>query len=529
MSISETETSSSEQTASSSLDTEQHRSALGAAGTSSAVRHGCKCDESGRPIGAGVFGGGGDFVERLTSWSEHHAKLLGVGLLVFVVGMTWLLMWHSSLRQRQPVTVDYTELPAEIVFGGKTFPGQYFRGLEATRRAKHADLITEVRDVIAAGEAPAFLLGNTASPKQNLAASLRELFLAYAPHGAAASQSDALYKSLPTGDVWGISPATLVPVESILKELSPAMERLRSELDNTETAFEFVLLEAEDGSVYPDPNIPDLMRLFAAVSEYDIARALNAGQLDDAIKILASTWRIADLASSLENVVTRDEVRAIRLRCLNVLQTIVLHPQFAKQHLESVRAMLYKTLSVAPNEPRLWIGDRATGMRVYEIAIRYGLDEALEADELDAIESSQIGFDRVVINLYKTISADEVTYLRAMRKIIELSAQPYYQRKRDVLEIETKIAALWQANNEAVIAYFLTRHIADTMQALAYEQAAMEATFIAVSLALNQNVNTKLLDPVSGQNYIIKTQDGKVQVSVPEQPYTFRVAKIDGE
>lgn len=498
--------------------------------TSAAVQSGCRCDETATASGsAGGSAGGsasgagavadtvpGSLVDRLTAWSDQHSRLLGFGLLAFVVVLTLLMLWHSSVRQRRNTPIDYRSLPAEIAFGGRTFPGDYFRGLEATRKTKNPDLVTEIRDVIVAGKAPAFVFGNTVPREHNVAASLREAFLTY----TADTPSVVLLRQHLTPEPLVIAPQSFITLEPVLNALAPLLDALRQSLMSEGAAFEFVLLDSESG-VYPDPNLPDYLRLFADATEYNVARAVAEERLTDALTFLAGTFRLCALASQLENVAIRYEVQSARQRAILALQATLLHAKAGRAEIEFGRRILAETREAYPSDAKLWSGDRASGMRVYDLAIRNGLEAALEDDEIDEIDDL-VGLGKITLKLHRTIERDEVAYLQAMREVLGLCHKPYFERRDAVMAIENRIASIWESQQEAVIAYFLTRSLDSAMQTFAYDRSMIEVAFLALTLGLGESAESTP-DPLAGKPYRIESKDGKAIVTDSERQCEFRV------
>ena len=82
-----------------------------------------------------------------------------------------------------------------------------------------------------------------------------------------------------------------------------------------------------------------------------------------------------------------------------------------------------------------WIGDRAQGLHTYEL-IRDGyLTSLLSRSEL-ALLNEDRQFNAFLRATTENVDADELFYLRTMRRIIQECAQPFFHRKLTLQQLE---------------------------------------------------------------------------------------------
>lgn len=496
-------------------------SALGSGVTSSAVRSGCRCDTTSEK--KAMRGGGSTFGTRdiFAEWGDRYSKQIGAAFMVFCLSLAALMMWQTQLRRKGAPPLNYNLLPAKVTFGGTVFPGEYFRGIESTYRVKNSPLIDEIKLVIEAGQAPAFIFGNTVSPEQNVAVFLKKAYENTLPSREESAVYQSLRASLPAEN-WDFQTALLKAQEPMWNIFSERNENARRLIGHTDAAFEFVMIDGDYGA-YPDPDLFLYLRTYADLAEYDIAYQLQSGQLDTALYLLAFTFRLCTLAAHLENEAVRYEVKQVRERALVILQSLLQNPQRTKSHLQYARDILQLTLSSWKSDEGVWIGNRASGMRVYEITRRFGIEEALEPDEIDELKNALGDLKKIKSQLFRTIDKDEVTYLRAMHDIIALCESPYCKRSEVLDEIDAHIATQWEMGNQAMIAHFLLRGIGDAMAAFAHDLALVESAEMALSLALELPVDKTKLNPQYGKPYLITQEKNRISVTNYQQSRGFTV------
>jgi hypothetical protein len=210
----------------------------------------------------------------------------------------------------------------------------------------------------------------------------------------------------------------------------------------------------------------------------------------------------------------------LRLKTLDTLQAVLLSPNLTKDDLQYIHDMLKEQLNNWTADKEMWIGDRASGMKVYNMIMQYGLDKGLEPDEIEKLQKRGI-YDIVNKNLLKKTTPDEIFYLQAMRTIIDEAQRPFYKRVTALNQIEDQLRLKYGTEDEPYIAEFLLRGVADMMQYCALDRTRCETAFLAVEASLGDTASITT-ETIYGNDYEIKKTKTEVIVTYPRNLKPFR-------
>lgn len=426
--------------------------------------------------------------------SDWSAKaVLFVGTFVAACIFVYALFGMITHRTNKPPTRRIAEesvLPAVVRYGGEDLPGKSFVGLEATRTDRNPELIDEVKNVIESGSAPSEIFKNDVPPEMNIAGELRRQFEIYRQNPG---ELESLRRDNPYLED-KVDSTVVRNVADVLERTEPKRLQIRQMLNQKDACFSFEFI-----TLPPDPTQPDLGEIpeteasdflsdYALLEEYAIARSLIDGDIRSAMESLAYIFRLAQLAAEVKNPGIRLQAGQIRLHAMDVLQVVLLDANLKETDLAYLFAMLQEQLDYWTPDADAWIGDRASGMKVYNLIMQYGLDVALEPDELEEMQLRGI-YDSLKRNLSKSLASDQIFYLRSMQLIIESCQRPFYQRLDTLNKVDEQIRETQGTPNETIIAEFLLRGIRDRMFFCSQDRTKCEMATLAMASSLK---NTKI-------------------------------------
>ncbi|MGL4594684.1 MAG: hypothetical protein ACRCUY_08155 [Thermoguttaceae bacterium] len=400
-------------------------------------------------------------------------------------------------------------LPAKVNYGGKTIPGKAFVGMEATRTVQNPELISEIQKVIDSGGLPSEVFQQTIPDEENIASTLSKTFSSYNENPIERQRLEREVSKNP----WGISPKSLEKVNDILPGINQKRDAIRSMLVKPESAFDFQFIENTELGEMPNAEAADFLNDYLLVEEYTMAQALNSDKIGEAIDVLKFVFRLAQLASEIKNTGVRQQVAQIRLHALDMMQAVLLHPKLRRSDLVSLYNMMQEQLDHWSPDTTSWIGERASGLKTYNILLQFGPDLALESDEIDELKERSI-YDSLTKTLSKTFASDQSFYLKSMQQIIDSCAKPYFKRRETLDQINQSFNV--SPGNEALIADLLLRDIDAVMLECALDRAACEAMTLGMSKSLNLPVTTTIrpkatlsTNPLSGHPYDVSSISGE--------------------
>ena len=433
------------------------------------------------------------------NWSEQGALVFGCALGVIIVLYAILGICRSSTKPPKQPLSEASLIPKVVEYGGQKMEGKAFVGIETTRTLKDEQLIAEIKQIADAGGLPSDVFVDDVPDEMNIASELSKLF---GIHKDNPNELNRLRDGIASGD-WKITEETLGRVSDILTRIEPRRLGIRQMLEQADVCFSFEFTQSDEGLI-PDTDGADFMEDYVLLEEYAIARALLEGKVDDAVVSLSYIFRIAQLAAEVRSPEVRSKAAKIRRHALDITQTVVLDPKFRKKNLVDLYEILTEQLEAWTDDAEAWIGDRASGLKVYNLVARFGPEDALEPGEIDELNRRGIleGYTKRK-NLAQVIAEDQVYYLQTMRAVIDECRRPFYLRQSLLNRIYADERRLRNTPEEPIIAGFLLRGISDLMEYIAFDRAECEAALLAMAASLNRPVpsNQFELDPLFGKRY----------------------------
>ena len=416
-----------------------------------------------------------------------------------------------------------------------------FRCVESLRRASSEELVAEVRKIIDQDGLPVDVFADDAvfyenrgeRPPPNIAITLHDRFYVFYDLLNPNDSLERLWDASPIGE-WNIDGQTLESVQVVLVRLESTRQAIRAALMQPRTRFYYIFIYPQslgsrfDVGITINTEASRYLADYALLEEYAIAQALLDGNVDAAIDALKFIFRIAYLATHLRNVGTRSDAAVTRLRAFDVMQRVILDPNFEKAHMIDLRNMLFEEHRNWISEHDTWFGDRTSGIILYHRALTFGPDDAFEEAELDELER------RVTLRTFyrgfeRYHEADQAFYLRTMQKILDVSREPFV-RRQDVLDqiYET----LRRKENtfdhdgiamEPFVANILLQDVENLMVLFSRDQAALHRALVLADASLGQSSIARYHDPFTDEPFEIQRVDDLLSIATPELPRPFRV------
>jgi len=430
-------------------------------------------------------------------WSSQGTLVFGGALGMIIVLYALLGVCRPSKPPRQSYS-ESPSLPKTVEIDGQTMDGQLFVDMETTLSLKDEQLRAEIKQVADAGGLPAEVFVDDVPSEMNIAHELNKLFRIYKDNPG---ELERLRAGRTSGE-WNIPNEALKQVSEILTRVESRRLNIRSMLERENVCFSFEFTETPQGLI-PDTDGADFMEDYVLLEEYAIAQSLQDGNVDAAVECLSYIFRLAQLAAEVRSVEVRTKAGRIRRHALDITQTVVLDPNFRKKHLVDLYEILKEQLEHWVDDAEAWIGDRAGGLKVYNLVARFGPERALEPNELDEMDQWGLleGYTKQR-NLAQVIAKDQVFYLQKMQSVIDECRQPFYQRKAFLNRIYDDPRRR-KGPEEPIIAGFLLRGISDLMEYIAFDRTECEAAFLAMSASLRRPVPAGQFefDPLYGKKY----------------------------
>ncbi|MDR1270376.1 MAG: hypothetical protein LBK82_12710 [Planctomycetaceae bacterium] len=491
-----------------------------------------------------------------------NAKPKSIFLAVVILSIV-IVCYVFSTMQRNYRTYEAKSnslliFPKSVKFGGEILPGEVFRNMETARFERDRDLIAEIKKVIAQKETPSEIFKNDLSGKVNIAPTLNNMFRL-----DNSEELQTLRDAASKEAEWNISSETLEQLSEILDRFEEKRLTIRNALNRSNTCFYFLFEQDEEFGEIVDVQAADYLEDYLLLEEYTIAKALRDGRIEDALDSLVYIFRIAQLTSEIAVPAVRSSAALIRLRAVDVMQTIVLDPKFNKRYLNGLYEMLREQLEYWTPDRAVWVADRASGLKTYHRILQYGPEAALTPAEIDDLEKRDLLMfvvrkqkkrkkeknnttandnnntdnneikETILLknDFLHTHVADEIFYLKSMQKVIDECPKPYYQRLAVLNEINNEVLDRMDKKPEPVIAEILLRGIVQSMRLHAQDRAGCEIAFLAMSISLGKQTVTSLTtNPFSEEKYGINEMEDTenpenkfIQVSSPDNRQPFRV------
>ncbi len=399
---------------------------------------------------------------------------------------------------------------------GKENP--YLLGLAKTLAQANESIQAEIREIEKEKGLPDQVFQRKISSNENVGALITKEFSNFNPQ---AYQN--LRDCISTSGPWSVDTDQLQRQSSVLAEYKPQRERLRELLDQPNARFEQDLVGVEVGGekmLVPDDQNIDSSWSYMTMEECEVARCLKEGDMDGAVESLKYMLRFTELASQTQFAVMRTQAAYMRENTLRVLQTLAIDPKFTPKHADTVLRILRQTLKDWPSDGKCWIGERADGLRRFNLIRNGRISDALDEEEQETLKgldvlgltipkdkkrSKKDGnlLDRVAFYKPKSSDKDEDYYLKAMRTLISSCSQPFYTRLKTLNQVADNLQSQQGKPDYPALSMLMLRGIREMMQKQAMDKARVEAWYLAFATSLNFSVKEGAVDPVRGKPYVI--------------------------
>jgi hypothetical protein len=443
----------------------------------------------------------------------------------------------------------------------EVIPFSRFAGAEVLRNARSQELIAEIETLIAQHGLPADVFRGLSGdlPDEewqrlrfnNIALTLNnffgEFYEAESDDSRVPRNNDmtTLWDASPIVD-WEVDAQTLDRVRETLARLEPRRQSLRNELRSPHTLFHYIFISPEmierevvfrgrtvtttatsSSGTTISTGASKYLADYALLEEYAIAQALLDGEIGEALTALANIFRIAYLASMLEDVGVRADAAHVRLRAFDVMQRVVLDPAFERQDMIFLRNMLEEEYQNWTPEYVAWFGDRASGLMMYQ---RIAVEFTLEPADIQQLSERGITMLDVSQSFLQYREEDMVFYLQMMQRILDISGEPFVRRLEVLDQINWEFSAKQGMYNhdgialKPFIAWLRFQHVERMMALFAQDQSALNRALVAILRSLGQPNTDSYRDPFTGEPYeVIIDDDGLISVSATMLPRPFRV------
>jgi hypothetical protein len=479
---------------------------------------------------------------------------LAIAILFIVFTVYIVSALQRQYRVRETRSDSLLISPETLKFGGEKISGEMFRGIETARFEKNKELIAEIKNIIDQKETPSEIFKKSPPGNVNVAIALNDAF-----QFGNEEELNTLFNTASTEDVWGIDEETLEQLSETLDHFETNRLAIRNMLNQPDCCFYFLFEQDEEFGETIDLQAVDHLAAYLLLEEYAIAAALRDGRIEEALDSLVYVFRIAQLTSAVGVPAARSSAASIRLRAINVMQTIILDSKFKKRYLNGLYEMIKEQLEHWTPDRTVWVADRAIGLRTYHQILLYGPEKALTPTEINELEKRGLlvfvtrkpkkrkktttnnknekednEIKEIMLlknNFFREHVADEIFYLRSMQKVIDTSKRPFYRRFTVLSEVTDELARAMEQKSAPIIAELLLRGIAESMRLHAQDRAACEMAFLAMSVSLEKKTTSSLISkPLSEKEYNvnrIKEVDNPkrqyVRVSSPDYHKSFRV------
>ncbi len=246
----------------------------------------------------------------------------------------------------------------------------------------------------------------------------------------------------------------------------------------------------------------DVVWICARLETFQAAESLADEKPDEAIDALESILRLTGCLAAEKHGQTRAEAAFIRTEAFVLLQAIALDEHLTRKHLDRLHEMVRAQLKAWPSDADATIGDRALGLHAYEL-VRAGLVvELLTPEELEQFRKEGT-LKELSAATVRSVDADELYYLEAMRKIIGGCRDPYYVRRELFDAMDDELYRLRKSPKYPVVAArLLLPDVRELHVMQARDRANWEAWAMALALATQRPLPPHQINPLTGEKYL---------------------------
>ena len=378
-------------------------------------------------------------------------------------------------------------------------------------------LQAEAKRILQAGQAPRDLVRPLPKPETNAAAQLADCLT----DGARLRLVPRL-RELMADQQYPLEPAQLADILEVLKDTKP----LRSRIAEAEKAPNCVFDARHDLGFFGRMRFLDDAAIACRLHLIAAAPFVVQGQMATACDELdiALTW--IDRLASVRRVEARLLAGQLRGQALVVVEGIAGGAAARPADLLRLNGLMRRSLAAWPNDADSLVGDRAVTMHAYE-AVRVGLlDRVMTTDEKNAFKKQGV-VERLNNLSPAQIDRDELTYLDAMRALIDSADQPYHARAEQVDDLRQQFDPAGERADAAPLATLLFfPGTPDAIREMARDRALAEAWAIALATAGGFDLPPYEINPVTGKPYEVERLPGALIVRLGDPQLRDPYARI---
>lgn len=380
--------------------------------------------------------------------------------------------------------------------------------LKQLQTTQHARLRDELARIELAGATPLLLEKGTSSDHD-----LGQRLLAVLPrekHKGLAGEIDRLW---PSGR-FTMSPHQRQQTGETLARQRELLLATRELLKSPDDAFRYPFRQG----LFAEAPSFEGARLAARLEGLAAAEALLRIDEPRFGEAIASLDRILEWSARLGQVkhpIARLLAADVRSDGLSILAAITGDARATTDDLLKINSLVERELKRWSPDADAWIGERAIALHTYEM-IRDGhllsflsVDEISQARKKGSIHA--LG-ESVALNLQH----DEYFYLSEMHEIISACRLPFHERAAALRELERKVRSLeGTPEYPYVAAKILLPRLPAGHRRQGEDLANWLTWSVAFQAALGTPGTTDILDPISGEPYVIALEDTRVVVRRP--------------
>ena len=323
-------------------------------------------------------------------------------------------------------------------------------------------------------------------------------------------------------EAFTFDPIGLASLLEVGGPFADALRQYRQLLSRPDMEFRVDLMRG----LLADLSYIDQARFAHRLEAISAAEALASGMPAEAVFPLRNMLAICAKLGPLPHVVPRLTAAALRADALRVLEAIAQHPQASLAIQRQLYQLVDQQLAAWPDDATAWIGDRAQGLHTYELIRNGYLTSILSRSELEELKQNR-QFTAFLRAVDAGLDADQLYYLKTMRRIIQQCDEPYYRRNVTLREIAAELQELEQTSRYPIIAArLLLDDLARGHRLQAADRARCEAWALALAAATGLPRPPLNVNPLRGEPYSEKTSPAQVTVGNIDSRETALVARV---
>jgi len=355
--------------------------------------------------------------------------------------------------------------------------------------------------------------------KLSVQAALREAY----PSLSRGMYQEQMERIDPNGD-WRIGPVERELLRELVSRTDPHRARFRIAVQQAENGFEI------DPLVGPLAELEffEPLELGCRMEGLTAVHYLVEGEIPAALESLDRMLLAAELLAREPHVATRLLAANLRAGALRLLQVIARDERCDRASLQTASRRIDDLLQRWPSDAHAWIGERSSGLIVYEMVRDGHYLSLLDRQEVARLEKQhQVKTTaRAVIG---GIDDDQFFYLQSLRKLTESCERPYFERTAVFTSLHQELAARESTQHYPIVAAMLLEDVHTVQLRQAEDLARCLAWGLALQIATGQRSPTELpQNALTGKPFVAQSSPQGVRLSgillEDDEPIEVRVA-----